>query len=316
MKRTLLALSAAVASFATCLALTVSSSAALADRVPLTIYTQGFEGTLALSTPQGWSSTCTVVRSGKCSLDTERGQVMTVVPTGTAASPFLRWDGSVCAMWTPSCTFTMSDARSFTVYFSARLVLPAFGRGYIGWETSDGSKAEAYKCSGWTGSDYCAVFPYGAKLRLRANASAGWHTSRWGGTCEKVSPSSGCLFTMDANRVATATFDADTPVGQSCGPNRSCDPVTVTVPFTVKIVGAGSVAAASVRTVGAKTCDSYTTRGYVCTSFAALRDTWLELKAVPGPGARFLGWSGLCYGNGTCRFKTSKSWQTLTAQFG
>jgi hypothetical protein len=315
MRRTPLALCTAVAIAATCLALTASSSAATADRVHLAITTQGYEGTLAFSTPQGWSWTCTVVRSGTCGLDANRGQVMTVVPAGTAASPFLRWDGRVCSMWTPTCTFTMNDALAFTATFSTRLVLPSFGRGTISWETYDGSKPEAYKCSGWTGSDYCAIFPYGARVLLRAKASSGSRMSRWGGTCATVYSKDNCIVTMTGNRVATATFDVESS-GIRCEPNRSCDPVTVTVPFTVKIVGAGSVTAAAARTVGAKTCESFTSNGYSCSGFAALRDTWLEVKALPAPGMRFLGWSGLCYGGGTCRIKTNRSWQTLTAQFG
>jgi len=317
MKRQLLTFSAAVAGLVSCLVLAASASAISNDLVHFSLASQGSEGTLSLKTSDGRSWTCPVGGVRRCGLDLERGTVMSISAAGTTASPFLRWDGSRCDRWAGTCNVTLTDAdTSVTAFFSTRLVLTSFGRGSIGWETSDGSAPEAYKCGGWASTDYCAAFAYGAKLRLRSRPSTGAHMSGWGGGCNGIAATYNCLLTMAGSQVVTASYEDDAPSGSTCPPNSSCDGVTVTIPFTVRVVGAGTVAAARVRTIGAKTCSAYTMTGFVCTSFAALRDTWLELRAIPSAGGKFLGWSGLCYGNSTCRIKTSRTGQTLTAQFG
>lgn len=318
MIRKLLVLSATAAGIALCLSLSAAGSgAAAADQVRLTVSTQSIDGALLFSTASGWSWRCAFSGNRACSVNTQRGQAITVTAENGAGSSFLAWDGACARSGTqPTCALQMNDSLAVTARFSPlRLWLPAFGRGYISVERyPDGAGIQGRSCG-----FECVDFANGSSLRLRAVASPGWHMSAWGGSCEGVSAKQNCLVTMSSNRVASATFEEDTPPRPStCPANASCDPVGDGAKFTVRIVGAGSVVAPKMRSFGELTCETYQSSGRVCSDFWRPLNAYIDLKAAPRYGGRFLGWSGACSGTGACRFWNGRrATQTMIyAKFG
>ena len=303
MIRKLLVLAATAAGVALCLSTVISGSqAASADQVSLAVSTRSIDGALLFSTPTGWSWRCVASGSRLCSVTTARGQVITVTAENGAASSFYAWDGACAGNGSqPACTLQMNDSQAATARFSPlRLWLPAFGRGYISVERyPDGARLQGRSCG-----FECVDFANGESLRLRAVPSSGWHLSAWGGSCEGVSAKNNCKITaLDANRVVSATFEADTPPRPTtCPENSSCDPVDDGAKFSVRIQGAGSVVAPKMRSFGQLTCETYQSGGRVCSDFWRPLNEWIELKAAARYGGKFLGWSGACSGTGPCRF--------------
>jgi hypothetical protein len=301
MIRKLLLLSASAASVALCFSLVAGSQAATADQVTLAVTARSIDGALLFSTAGGWSWRCALSGDRICSVNTTRGQVITVTAENGAASSFYAWDGACAGSGSqPTCTLQMNDTQSFTARFSPlRLWLPVFGEGYISVERyPDGARLEGRSCG-----FECADFANGERLRLRAVASPGWHVSAWGGGCSGVRRTSNCLVAMNSNRVASATFEQDIPPRPStCPENSSCDPVDDAAKFTVKILGAGSVVAPKIRSFGELTCETYQSTGRLCPDFWRPLNSWIYLKAAPRYGGTFLGWSGACGGTGQCRF--------------
>jgi hypothetical protein len=319
MTRKLLVLSATAASIALCLTLgTAGSQAAAADQVSVAVSTRSIDGALLFSTPTGWSWRCVVSGNSLCSVNTARGQVITVTAENGAASSFYAWDGACAGSGTqPTCTLQMNDSQAATARFSPlRLWLPAFGRGYISVERyPDGARLQGRSCG-----FECVDFANGASLRLRAVPSQGWHLSAWGGSCEGVAARNNCLVTaMNYNRVVSATFEQDLPPKPStCPANATCDPVEDGAKFSVRIQGAGSVVAPKMRSFGQLTCETYQSTGRVCADFWRPVNAWIELKAAARYGGKFLGWSGACSGTGPCRFWNGRhATQTMiNANFG
>jgi hypothetical protein len=287
-----------------------------ADQVNLAVYTRSIDGSLLFSTPTGWSWRCLISGSRTCSVNTARGQVITITAENGASSSFQGWDGA-CAGYgaQPACTLQVNDNQvAATARFSPlRLWLPAFGRGYISVERyPDGARLPSRSC-GYE----CSDFANGERLRLRAVAAPGAHMSAWGGRCEGVPATHNCLVTMDFNKVVSATFE-ETPRSSTCPVNSSCDPVEDGTVFTVRVYGAGSVVAPKMRSFAELTCETNLSAGRSCPDFWRPKGEWIDLKAAPRYGGTFLGWGGVCSGTGTCHFRNVRraSGTIISARFG
>jgi hypothetical protein len=306
---------AAGVSLAMCLALPSAAQAAATDQVTLIVHTRAVDGAILFADPSnGWSWHC--VNSGlkRCSIQTERGRTITLTAESGAASSLWSWDGP-CASAGTTCTLRVNDTEvSLTATFSARLYLTTFGAGSISREKVPSGTLYRRACSGWTGSDFCGVYAYGEKILLRARPTdADWRMIGWGGTCSNVSSGSNCPVTMNATQVATATFDLYCPPGERCGEGTSLRR------FEVQIVGAGTVVARAprIRILDPRTCTSFDSAGLLCSNLSGPRDGWMDIKALPLQGRRFLGWSGPCSGTGTlCHFRNVGGIATIYAKFG
>jgi Divergent InlB B-repeat domain len=313
---------AAVASVAACLVLPSGARAVAVDRVTLTVHSRSIDGSLLFSDATGWSWRCVISGYYRCSVHPERGRSVTVTAERGRSSSWFAWDAGPCASSGPTCTLQVNDTEvSVTAIFSARLFLTTFGPGSISREKypNDGTPLRRRLCSGWTGSDYCADYAYGERIRLRASQAQGSDArmTGWGGTCSGKPSTSTCTITMNSTRVASATFEKPPPPQPSdCPPNASCGGITATWRFDVRIWGAGTVLAPKIGNIGARTCYAYSAAGFLCSDFAGPRIGLTELKAIAAYGGRFLGWSGPCSGTGSCWFKTRSTPVRINARFG
>lgn len=313
---------AAGVSVAVCLALPSGAGAVATDQVTLTVHLRSIDGTLLfVEGTRSWR--CGGSGSVKCSWPTERGRTTTVTAERGAQSSLWAWDaGGPCASSGSTCTLQVNSDMSVTATFSARLYLTSFGPGTITREKypDDGTPLRRRLCSAPTAGDYCADYAYGERIRLRARpANSDARNAGWGGACSGKPNDSTCTLTMSAARVASATFVYPPPTSPSnCPPNTSCDPVTVTWPFYVRIYGAGAVLAPKVGNVSAKTCDALTTlpAGFTCSNFEGPRKSTTILKAYAVHGGRFLGWGGPCSGTGVCEFRAKSPPIMVYARFG
>jgi Divergent InlB B-repeat domain len=310
---------AAGASVAVCLALPSGARAVATDQVTLTVYARSIDGTLLFSDATGWSWRCGSSGYVKCTVPTERGRTITVTAVRGTQSSWWAWDaGGPCASSGSTCTLQVNTDMSATATFSARLYLTSFGPGSITRKKypDDGTPLLRRVCSAPTAGDYCADYAYGERIRLRARpADSDARRAGWGGACRGKPYDSTCTLTMTAARVASATF-VYPPSPSDCPPNASCDPITVTWPFYVRIYGAGAVLAPKVGNVSAKTCDAFTAAGFMCSNFEGPKKSLTVLKAFPVHGGKFLGWSGPCHGTRVCKFRTKSTPITVYAKFG
>jgi hypothetical protein len=319
--RKLLVLTATAASVVVCAAFVTSdSNGATADQVRLTVQTRSIDGALLFSSTSGWSWRCILSENRTCSVNTERGRMITVTAENGAASSFYAWDG-LCAGYgsQPTCAVQMNQNLSVAARFSPlRLRIPVFGRGSISVERYPSRTRLQGR---WCGQE-CADFAYGETLRLRPVASQGAHMAAWGGSCERVRASANCLLVMNRNGVVSATFEEDghptSPSDCEPRPDRTCQPVKDGRNFYVRIVGPGMVIAPKMDIYAQNTCETY--KGVLCPSFWYPKDAEVELRAYAPSGGRFRGWvGGQCRGTGVCRYKNRRvrgEPTTITARFG
>jgi hypothetical protein len=280
MSRKLLVLATA-AIVALCFAFVTSGSqAATADQVTLTVYARSIDGALLFSKADGWSWRCMASGNRECSVNTARGQVITVSAENGAASSFLTWDGACAGSGRqPTCTLQINDSVSVTARFSPlRLSYPVFGQGYVIVESRQGGR----QC----GPD-CRDLAWGDTIIVRARARSGWQFTGWGPKCSSIRGD--CRFTMLGNYTAAATFEP-IPPPDDCPDDSSCGQVTPSLRFVVGVTGSGKVIAqAMVPYRSATEC-----RGTGTCSIPRPEKKKPMLKAIPDPGARFLGWGGRC----------------------
>jgi hypothetical protein len=141
------------------------------------------------------------------------------------------------------------------------------GRGKGLVETRTSSSSEVATCP----PTCSASFARGTAVTLTAVASKGSAFAGWAGTCASAGPfGNTCAITLDDPSRVTARFDRKQYA------------------FTLSVRGPGRV---------------------VCTPRCAKsveHGRGLVLRAVPRPGARFVGWLGACRGKGLCRITATR----------
>lgn len=124
-----------------------------------------------------------------CTTQWDLGWHVTLTPTPTASTRFVRWTGDCSG--SDVCALTLDAARSVTAVFGPRHV-PVRVR-----VSGKGKVACVPRCS--------PAFPAGIALRLTAHAAKGWRFTGWkGGAC--TGKALVCRPTTDAAVTAHATF--------------------------------------------------------------------------------------------------------------
>lgn len=124
------------------------------------------------------------------------------------------------------------------------------------------------KCSG--------VYAPGASVTLSAKAGSGSSFAGWSGACAGLAAT--CTVTLDAEKAVTASFIAQAGGGGGGGGSPA-------VKLVVAASGTGTVVSTPAGIDCGKTCSASFTVGAT-----------VALRAVPGPGKAFTGWSGACSG--------------------
>jgi Divergent InlB B-repeat domain len=308
MIRKLLVFLAAALALALAAALTASGSRATRadDPVVLRVEATAIDGALNFSNSNGWSWRCNV--PALCTVRPQRGEVITITAEDGAASTFQRWDGACGPSANATCTLRVNENEVLVQarFSPLRLSLPAFGGGTIAVEPARPGSASVGRGCGYECADYLA----GSVLRLRARANPGFHLSGWGGACSNIPPDYNCILTLNRNTIVSAAFEPNRP--QTNTPGVSQDPVGAASEFSVQVLGNGSVVVPQMGSLPGAVCSP-------SCRFSRDLERWVDLKAIPRPGARFLGWSGPCRGAGICHFYNRGYGRTpsaITARFG
>lgn len=162
----------------------------LAQRL-LTVTKVGTGSGTVKSTPTGL--TCGTV----CSKTFAHGTVVTLAATAPSSSVFIGWSGA-CTGSDPTCTVSMTAARTVSANFKAKPVLSVIksGSGTGTVRSSPTGIACGTACS--------APFLPDASVTLTATAAAGSVFVNWSGACTGASAT--CTVAMSASKNATAVF--------------------------------------------------------------------------------------------------------------
>lgn len=297
--------------FVSCAALCLavgSNSQTAADRVTLQVDAPSIDGAITFAdTASSWTSTCT---QSRCAVTANRGAILTVTANATSSSPWSGWGGACAPFGSQStCTVQMnSDLTSVTGRFAyQRLWLPTFGYGTVGvFFPGTNTPAVGRSCG-----NGCSDWPTGQQLVLRAvPRDSNQQMTAWGGICANVTPSHGCIITLNRSQAISATFEVKPP---PCPPGQSCDPIVTTTSFTVTVTGEGSVFVPKQGINPQVTCRGSSSTPRSCTFDRAV-DKPVYLTAV---GARGLLWGRRCGGSSgpLCRFYNSRGDSQITVTF-
>ncbi|HSW03975.1 InlB B-repeat-containing protein [Aquabacterium sp.] len=267
-----------------------------------------------------------------------QGTAVSLSAAPTAGYQFMAWSGS-CTGNSPTCTVTMSGARTVNARFGRALTVTVTGSGAVT------SVPAGISC----GSDCTEVFNHGTTITLTAAPAAGQAFSGWGGACSGTAPT--CTVAMSTARNVTAAFAQSTwtkiaDEGASFTVNG-----TQTVRFGAgsswvqrSVTGSGQCTNAFFGSDPAwgvfKTCEllsgGASTTSYLLTttvsgsgvvsssptgincgtacsaSFAA--GSSVTLTATPAAGQTFTGWGGACSGSASCTVSMTAA-RTATATF-
>jgi uncharacterized repeat protein (TIGR02543 family) len=207
---------------------------------------------------------------GTCSTSELLNSTVTLAAGPKEGYVLTGWTGD-CTGTGPTCTVTMSEARSVTATFTpaAGLSVNVVGNGNVSGGTG------AINCG--NGASICsASLAVNSTVTLIATAATGATFGGWTGACGGTATT--CTVAMADSRNVTATF-----VGGAA-------PGTATLALTVTVAGNGVVTGGGIR------CGS---GSLVCTANQA-PNTVVTLVATPNPGATFAGWGGACSGTATC----------------
>ena len=212
---------------------------------------------------------------------------MTLYAQADAGSSFAGWGGACSG--TGSCTVSMSSARSVTATFNVittnRIVTlskSGTGRGSVGSNPSGLSCTEG--CASTS-----ANFASTSAVILAAQPAVGSSFAGWSGACSGTSPS--CTIppdTISAN--VTAQFNSTVVQNHTLSVSRQG-------------TGSGTVASSPAGINCGSTCTA---------SYAA--GTQVTLYAQPASGSSFAGWSGACFGTGSCTVSMDSA-RSVTASF-
>ena len=199
----------------------------------------------------------------------------TVTLTATPALGYSFANWSGACTGNGTCTVTMDAVKSVTANFVITPYTLAVSKIGAGTVTSVPAGIDC-------GSTCTYNFPYSTTVTLTAAPSPGYSFTGWGGSC--TGPGT-CTVTMDTAKFVTANFIVT--------------PYTLTVSKT----GPGTVTSIPAGINCGPTC-SY--------SFAYF--TSVTLTATPPQNYTFTGWSGACFGTGTCTV-TMNAAKSVSANF-
>jgi len=207
------------------------------------------------------TSTPTGINCGAdCSEDFQANTMVTLTATQSTGSRFVQWSGA-CTGTSPTCIVTMSQARSVSAEFVLETHLLLVGR------NGTGTGSVASSPAGISCPTTCsASFNYPTPVTLTPTAAADSDFAGWSGACTGMGP---CVVTMDAAKIATATF------------NLRQFALTVTRNNLGGATGTVTSAPAGIN-CGADCTELYTIGASVV------------LTATVGPSSVFGGWSGDC----------------------
>lgn len=236
----------------------------------------GGEGTVT-SEPAGIECS-----SGTCEEGFNEGSTVTLTATPAPHNRFAEWLGPDCDESTqPTCEVTMSAGKALSAKFEPipqqSLELSVSGEGSV--ESQPGGIACPTFCS--------AGFDEGSTVVLTPKPAIHHQLGAWGGACAGTGAGVPCEVSMNEAEMAEAIF------------------VPVERDLTVVIAGEGSVSA-----------DHGSISDCVATCSGRYLDgEALALRATPGPGYSFAGWSGGgCGGTAPCQF-TIEAATEVTANF-
>jgi len=192
------------------------------------------------------------------------GSTVTLTATPADGWAIDSWSSSCADVGAAStCTLSMSQARSTTVWFtraSYDITVVSNGQGIV---TSDLGGLEC-------GAQCSATVPSGQSVVLTAVPDEGWKFAGWTSSCVAAGTSPTCSLVADADRSTSAFF------------------VPAAFAFTALTNGAGSVTAE----VDGEACDT--------TCLAGVDNgATVVLTATPADGWAFVGWTSSCLSAGS-----------------
>ena len=230
-----------------------------------------------------------------CSAPFGLNSTVTLTARPDMGSTFAGWSGACTGM--RSCGLTMSASKSVTATFNGSgpppppptqqtLTVSLAGTGTGSVASSPAGIACGATCS--------ANFTTGTVVTLTPTANTGSTFVSWSGAC---SGSGACMVTLNAVASVTATFDT---VGPPPPPGANT--------LTIVKAGAGAALGLVTSTPAGINC------GTACAADFAVGAS-VSLRATPGPGRMFGGWTGGCVGTRvTCTLPVNAA-TTVTATF-
>jgi uncharacterized repeat protein (TIGR02543 family) len=154
---------------------------------------------------------------GACSVSVPTGSAVTLTATPTAGASFTSWGGA-CSGSAPTCTVSMTSAKTVSATFSAAapgtLAITVQGRGTV--------SAPLGKCIGAGATKTCIQkYAAGRTLTLTAAAAAGNTFAGWAGACFSAARRVNCPITLNAAKSVTARFVPVTARGGGGGVSRA-----------------------------------------------------------------------------------------------
>ncbi|HZT16947.1 MAG TPA: hypothetical protein VFA19_13475 [Gaiellaceae bacterium] len=237
-----------------------SVTASFASAATLTVSATG-PGTVS-----GGGITCGS-QGGTCSAPQQANAIVTLTASPDSGASFAGWGGA-CSGTSPTCTLTMSAAKSVSASFSSggggggsspQLTVSVSGSGSV--------SGGGISCG--NGGTTCTVtLQAGTRVTLTERPASGTSFSGWGGACSGTS--STCTVTVGSSTTAVSAAFATGKPGT----------------LTLGVSGRGSVSTsggACSSTGATKTCVQHLRANAKAT-----------IRATPARGARFLGWGGAC----------------------
>lgn len=231
--------------------------------------------------PAGGAASCTA----SCTNSYADGQTVTLTATAQSGSAFAGWSGGVCNGTAPTCSVTMTAARSVTATFD----LPqATALSYTKGGTGNGSVSFLPAGSVANCSASCTTqFPPGTRVNVVAVAAPDSVFKGWQGACEGVRR---CRLTMTEARAVTAVFD-----------------LVPSYTLAIDAIGSGTGTVSFAEPPGLSPCAGDCSRSFV-------EGSRVTLIAQAGATSRFSGWGGACSGTKICTVSMTQA-RTVTATF-
>ena len=210
-----------------------------------------------------------------CQADYGVSTAVTLTATPAAGQVFTAWGGD-CAGAAPTCTVTMSAARTVTAAFNA----PPPATFVLGVTVTGAGVLRSLPAGIDCGTTCSASFAAGSSVTLTPTPEAGQSFSAWGGACTGAGTT--CTVSMSQARTATAAFVATPPIRFD---------------LAVAVTGNGTVRSSPTGIDCGTTCNAAFADGASVT-----------LTATPGAGQVFSAWSGACSGSApTCNLTMTQA---------
>ncbi|MFN9088173.1 MAG: InlB B-repeat-containing protein [Gemmatimonadaceae bacterium] len=220
--------------------------------------------------------------------------VLTATPA--SGSELVGWSGDCAGTQGAACTLSMAQPRTAGIVFRARrsLNVTALGGG-IGSVASDLGGIVCVMQAGTTSGPCSATYLDGTVVTLSATAAGSSVFRGWSGDCAGVSGPV-CQLTMNANRTATARFEA---------------------PVSVSISGTGLGNGLITSSPTGLSCSLQGSNGSGACTALFIDGTSITLTANASSGSTFRGWGGDCAtaSGTTCTLLVTGGSKAVTARF-